>query len=54
MKITKGQGYWRNGDDEIFNAGRDWLLWNWKTKSGHYFSGKRAALEFIKIAALRD
>jgi len=49
--ITKGQGYWRGGYDEIFNIGKNWLLWNWRDNEGRYFNGKRDAMRFIKICA---
>ena len=46
--IVKGTGYWRDGDEEIFQVGKDWVIWNWVDQCGHYFDGKRDMLRFIK------
>ena len=54
MKITRGQGYWQNGDDEIFNLGKDWLIWNWQHNDGRWFRNKTEAMRFIKFIELKD
>lgn len=36
-------------DAEIFQIGKDWLLWDFASQSGHWFSGKREAMRFLKI-----
>jgi len=54
MNITKGQGYWSHGDDEIFTNGKDWLIWSWRDQCGRYFHNKSEAKRYIKfVEAIR-
>jgi len=49
ITITKGTGIRVDSHNEIFQIGKDWLLFDFNTQSGHWFSGKRDAMRFLKL-----
>ena len=50
LRITRGAGIAiPNTQDEVFNFGKDWIVWNFRDNDGHWFSGKREAMRFIKL-----
>lgn len=49
ITIKRGTGISINNHEEIFQIGRDWLVFDFATQSGHWFSGKRDAMRFLKF-----
>ena len=50
IRITRGAGIAVEGKphSEVFNIGKDWLLWEFDNNDGHWFAGKREAMRFLK------
>ena len=49
--VIKGKGVVYLGgpsEDEMFNFGKDWLVWSWRDKQGHWFTNKTAAKKFMR------
>lgn len=46
--VKRGTGIAVDDHTEIFQFGKDWLLFDFDTMSGHWFHGKREAMSFLK------
>lgn len=48
VAIKRGTGIKVTENEEVFNIGKDWLVWDFKHSGGHWFANKREAMRFIK------
>jgi len=48
VTVKRGAGIRVNDNQEIYQFGKDWVVWDFKTMSGHWFDGKRQAMRYLK------